>query len=137
MMEETLHIGRKISRVRELEKRWKQDTLAKELGITQQAVSKIEQSESLEEATLERVAKALGVTVDFIKNYTDPVINNIQNNYEGSRTESNVKNQNCIINDSVDKWLEALEEIKRLNAALLKEKDEKIALLQQLLEDKK
>jgi len=40
-MAETLHIGRKISRIREL-RGMKQETLASELGISQQAVSKIE-----------------------------------------------------------------------------------------------
>jgi len=61
----------------------------------------------------------------------------------GPGTTFNGTNSN-VINNPVDKWLEALEEmkklneeIKRLNAALLKEKDEKIALLQQLLESKK
>jgi transcriptional regulator with XRE-family HTH domain len=137
-MEETvLHIGRKISRVRE-QRGWKQEALAHELGITQQAVSRIEQSENLEEATLERVAKGLGVPVEFIKNYVDPVTNNnTQNNYEGSNVATNgvaFSNQNCTIDNVPAKWLESLEEIKRLNAALLKEKDEKIALLQKMVE---
>ena len=149
MEEATLHIGRKIGRIREQQK-WKQERLANALGVTQQAVSKMEQAENLEDAQLERVAKALGVTVDDIKNYTEP-ITNIQNNYEGSNPGVNsvsmgpaTNNQNCTINNVPDKWLEALEEVKRLNeeiqrlnAALLKEKDEKIALLQQLLESKK
>jgi transcriptional regulator with XRE-family HTH domain len=43
MAEPTLHIGRKISKIREL-KGMKQETLALELGISQQAVSKMEQS---------------------------------------------------------------------------------------------
>jgi len=43
MTEPTLHIGRKISRIREL-RGMKQEALAAELGISQQAVSKIEQS---------------------------------------------------------------------------------------------
>ncbi|HTN20446.1 MAG TPA: helix-turn-helix transcriptional regulator [Pelobium sp.] len=40
-MSETLHIGRKISRIREL-RGMKQEALAQELGISQQAVSKLE-----------------------------------------------------------------------------------------------
>lgn len=39
----------------------KQETLALEMGISQQVVSKIEQSEQVEEQILERIAKALGV----------------------------------------------------------------------------
>jgi hypothetical protein len=37
----------------------------------------------------------------------------------------------------MEKWLESIEEIKKLNAALLKEKDEKIALLEKMLDEKK
>jgi hypothetical protein len=33
----------------------------------------------------------------------------------------------------IDKWIEALEEIKRLNAALLEEKDERIQLLEKVI----
>ncbi len=40
----------------------KQGTLAEELGISHQAVSKIEQSEKIEEEKLEKIAKVLGVT---------------------------------------------------------------------------
>jgi transcriptional regulator with XRE-family HTH domain len=43
MEEATLHIGRKISKIREL-RGMKQEYLAAELGISQQMVSKIEQS---------------------------------------------------------------------------------------------
>ena len=147
MEESTLSIGRKIGRIREQQK-WKQERLANALGVTQQAVSKMEQAENLEDAQLERVAKALGVSVDDIKNYTEPAVTNVQNNYEGSNPGANnilVSNQNCTtINNVGDKWVEALEEIKKLNeeikklnVALLKEKDDKIALLQQLLESKK
>lgn len=49
------HIGRKIARIREL-RGMKQETLAEELGISQQSVSHLEQSETLEDDKLERVA---------------------------------------------------------------------------------
>ena len=55
------HIGRKISRIREL-RGMKQEALAAELGMSQQSVSHLEQSESIEDEKLEKVAKALGVT---------------------------------------------------------------------------
>jgi len=38
----------------------KQEALAAELGISQQAVSKIEQSAELEDSALEKIATALG-----------------------------------------------------------------------------
>ena len=56
----TPHIGRKISRIREL-RGMKQETLAEELGISQQSVSQMEQNENLEDEKLDKVAKALGV----------------------------------------------------------------------------
>lgn len=46
-----------------------QETLAEELGISQQSVSHIEQSETLENDKLERVAKALGVSKEAIENF--------------------------------------------------------------------
>eukprot|EP01036_Dinobryon_divergens_P004019 gene4019-5307_t len=64
------HIGRKVSRIREL-RGIKQETLAYELGISQQSISKIEQSEVVEDATLERIAKVLGVQPEAIKNFSE------------------------------------------------------------------
>ncbi|MET3981022.1 transcriptional regulator with XRE-family HTH domain [Mucilaginibacter sp. UYP25] len=83
MAETTLHIGRKISRIREL-RGMKQEALAAELGISQQAVSKIEQSVEVEETALDKIAAALGVSVSVIKNFDDQkainLFNNIYNN---------------------------------------------------------
>jgi transcriptional regulator with XRE-family HTH domain len=127
------HLGKKISRLREL-RGMKQETLAEQLGISQQAVSKIEQS--VEEHTLERIAKALSVTPGAIKNFSEEaVINNIQINYEGSNNTGavSVNNHQCTFNP--------LDEVRKLNAekeelykALLKEKEEKIALLQKMID---
>ncbi|MEN2402746.1 helix-turn-helix transcriptional regulator [Flavobacterium sp. MC2016-06] len=64
------HIGRKISRIREL-KDMKQEALAQALGISQQTISTIENSETVDEEKLKEVAKALGVTVEAIENFTE------------------------------------------------------------------
>jgi hypothetical protein len=66
-------------------------------------------------------------------------IYNIQHNYDGSTvTASPVigRAENCTFN-ALDKWLESLEDIKQLNASLIKEKDEKIALLERMLNEQK
>ena len=76
MAEPTLHIGRKISKIREL-KGMKQETLAAELGISQQAVSKIEQSAELEDEALERIALVLGLPADAIKKFNEEAVINI------------------------------------------------------------
>src|ERR1700743_862761 len=83
-MAESLQIGRKISKIREL-RGIKQETLATELGISQQAISKIEQSADVEEEALQKIAKVLGVTVEGLKHFTeDSVFNNINNFHDNS-----------------------------------------------------
>ncbi|MBB6271194.1 transcriptional regulator with XRE-family HTH domain [Pedobacter cryoconitis] len=84
METKTIHIGRKISRIREL-RNMKQETLASELGVSQQAISKIELSAEVEDSTLEKIAKVLGVTAEGIKHFTEEsVFNNINNFHDHS-----------------------------------------------------
>ena len=64
------HIGKKISRILEL-RVMKQETLAEQLGISQQAVSKIEQSEAVDDTMLERIGKAWGINAGVIKSFTE------------------------------------------------------------------
>ncbi|MGO3184158.1 MAG: helix-turn-helix domain-containing protein [Aequorivita sp.] len=127
------HIGRKISRIREL-RGMKQETLAEELGISQQAISKIEQSEAIEDRKLEEIAKVLGVSSEAIRRYSDEaVFNNIQNNYDGSVINAGPTiNHHCTFNP-LDKLLEAQEENKKLYERLLQAEQEKISYLEKLL----
>lgn len=119
MGEPTLHIGRKISKIREL-KGIKQETLAMELGISQQAVSKIEQSSEVEDAALEKIAKILGVTSDAVKNFTEEAVFNYFNNFHDSSTGD--FRHHCTFNP-IDKIIELY--------------DEKVALLERLLQAEK
>jgi len=118
------HIGRKISRIREL-RGIKQETLASELGVSQQTVSRIEQSETIEEDVLAKVAGVLGVSTEAIKNYSDEaVIYNIQNNYEGSQNHgANVGHQFNF--NPIEKLVELFEENKKLYERLLQAEKEK------------
>jgi len=131
MAEPILHIGRKISRIREL-RGMKQESLAAELGISQQAVSKIEQSAEVEDAALEKIASVLGVSAEAIKNYSDEaVIYNIQNNYEGSTLNGSPNyqhNYQCTFNP-IDKIVELYNEKVALLERLLQAEKEKIELL--------
>lgn len=117
----------------------KQEALAMELGISQQSVSLIEQSETIEDEKLEQVAKVLGVSTEAIKNFSEEsMIYNIQNNYEGSNKGANsisVSNFNCTFNP-LDKLVEAYEENKRLYERLLEAEKEKITYLEKLLNKK-
>ena len=73
------HIGRNISRIREL-RGMKQEALAFAIGVTQQTVSNIEGSETIEEEKLDAIAEVLGVSAEAIKNYSDEAVFNIIGN---------------------------------------------------------
>lgn len=79
-MRNSKHHGHKVGRIREL-KGMKQEALAELLGISQQAVSKLEQSENIDDAVMDRIAKAFGVSASAIRNFNeDALFNNIQMN---------------------------------------------------------
>lgn len=120
-----MHLGKKISRIREL-RGMKQETLAAGLGLSQQAISKIEQSEEIEESILERVAKLLGVTSEAIKNFNeDTVFNIIGNTYHDNSSSLNFQ---CTFNP-LEKLMEALDANKELYERLLASEREKIDFL--------
>ena len=126
------HIGRKIGRIREL-RGMKQETLAEELGISQQAVSKIEQSEQIDEDKLEQIAKVLGVTKDAISNFSEENVFNIMGNTYHDNSSS--LNYECTF-DPIDKVMSLYEENKKLYERLLKAEQEKIAYLEKLMKEK-
>lgn len=72
------HIGRKISRIREL-RGMKQEALAQALGVSQQTISNLENSEDIDDVRLKDVAQALGVTAEAIKNFSEEAIFNFFN----------------------------------------------------------
>ncbi|QXV66312.1 helix-turn-helix transcriptional regulator [Mucilaginibacter sp. 21P] len=128
-MAETLHIGRKISKIREL-RGIKQEALAALLGISQQAISKIEQSEDVEDLALNKIAVALGVTPEAIKNFSEDAVLNIINNTFTSHDTStlNAINFQPTFNP-IDKLVEVYEENKKLYEQLLASEREKVELL--------
>jgi len=127
-----MHLGRKISRLREL-RGMKQETLALELGVSQQAVSKLEQAEVIEDSTLEKIAVVLGLPVDSIRNFDEEkMIYNIQNNYENSNnTGANIGYQ--VTFNPLEKVIELYEENKNLYEKLLASEKEKVEILKNSL----
>lgn len=117
------HIGRKISRLREL-RGIKQDALAAELGMSQQSVSRIEASETVEDAVLEKIGVVLGVSADVIKNFSEEAVFNVISNTfnEGS---SNNNNYLCTINP--------IEKIIELYERLVKAEKDRADALERLL----
>ncbi len=126
------HIGRKISRIREL-RGMKQEALAAELGISQQSVSSLEQSEYIEDEKLEKVAKVLGVSKEAIENFSEESIFNIIGNTFNDQSSS--LNYNCTFNP-LDKLIEAYNEKEKLYERLLQAEKEKVAYLEKLLDKK-
>ena len=129
------HIGRKISRIREL-RDMKQEALAQALGISQQTISAIENSETIEEERLLEVAKALGVTVEAIKNFSEEAAINYFNNFtDNVVTTGSIFANNCTFNP-LDKLVESYEENKKLYERLLQAEKDKIEYLEKLLKGK-
>ncbi|MFH6992677.1 helix-turn-helix domain-containing protein [Flavobacterium sp. FlaQc-48] len=131
------HIGRKISRIREL-RDMKQEALAQALGTNQQAVSLIENSETIDEEKLIAVAKALGVTVEAIKNFSEEAAINYFNNIYDNDISGSIVNANanhCSFNP-LDKMMEVVDENKKLYERLLQAEKDKIEYLEKLLKEK-
>ena len=134
------HQGRNVKRFREM-LGIKQDALAFELGDdwNQQKVSLLEQKETIEPAILERVSAVLNIPVEAFQNFDEEqVVNIISNNTFDNCAQpvaGTANYQDCTFNP-LDKLIEAYEEIKLLNAALLKEKDNQIAMLERMLNKK-
>ena len=124
------HIGRNISRIREL-KGMKQEALAIAIGVSQQSISNIEGSESVDDEKLKAIAEALGIPAEVIKNFSEEAVFNIIGNTYNDDSSS-IKNYNCTFNP-LDKLLEAFEENKKLYERLVEAEREKVALLEKLL----
>lgn len=96
----------------------KQEALAVALGTNQQAISMMENSETIEDDKLKDVAKALGVTVEAIKNFSEEGVINYFNSFHD---HSSGFNTNCTFNP-LDKLIEAYEENRKLYERLLEAK---------------
>ena len=135
------HQGRNVKRIREM-LGIKQDALAIDLGLSQQAVSALEQKEELDAAVLEKVAKVLNVPEEAIKNFSEEVAINIISSTLHDNAGS--INNNCTLTfNPAEKWLEALEEIKNLQKEknelyerMLQSERAKVEMLQKLLDKK-
>jgi transcriptional regulator with XRE-family HTH domain len=121
----SVHHGRNIKRLREI-LGVKQDVLATEFNITQQAVSDLEKKAQLSDEILEKIAKILKVPVEAIKNFNDESAVNI---IAQTIKESALLCYQPTINQ-IDKLTEMIER-------LLKAEQEKNALLEKMLAERK
>jgi len=131
----TNHIGRKISRIREL-RGMKQDALAFDLGVSQQTVSKIEKSSTVDADLLAQIAGILGVTTEAIENFSEEAVVNYFNNFHDNSGAGAYSNNHTFSFNPTDKLIEVYEENKKLYERLLEAEKSKVEYLERLLRDK-
>ena len=105
------HRGKKIERVRRL-RGMTQTELGQLLGITKQAVSKMEQTEKIDDERLEKIASALGVTTDGLKEYNEEtVLYNTNNFYENRGVKNAIGNNQTFNNFPIEQTIELFEKL--------------------------
>ncbi|XZF14093.1 helix-turn-helix domain-containing protein [Chitinophagaceae bacterium MMS25-I14] len=129
-----VHEGRNVKRIREI-LGIKQDALAIDLGITQQAVSLLEQKETIDAPVLEKIATSLGVSIEAIRSYNENAVFNIVSNTFHDSSANHLHYQ-CQFNP-LDKIVELYNEKEKLYDQLLKSEKEKVDMLQSMLKDMK
>ncbi|WP_442587456.1 helix-turn-helix domain-containing protein [Pedobacter sp. AW31-3R] len=122
-----VHIGRKISRLREI-RGIKQEALAIDVGLTQQAMSRIEQTGNVEDTLLEKIATALGISVEGIKNFNEEAVFTII-----STTFNNNSTDDSTIIASTVNYQPTFNPLDKIVALY----DEKVILLERLLQSEK
>ncbi|TCN59899.1 XRE family transcriptional regulator [Flavobacterium circumlabens] len=122
------HIGRNISRIREL-RGMKQEVLGEAIGTSQKSISGIESSETVDPEKLKEIAKALGVTVEAIENFSEESVFNFFNNfYDNSSNNGAIHAANCTFNP--------LDKVVELYERLVQSEKEKIEYLEKLMKGK-
>ncbi|MEP6929634.1 MAG: XRE family transcriptional regulator [Flavobacterium sp.] len=135
-MEQKIHQGRNVKRFREM-LGIKQEALAYDLGEdwNQKKISMLEQKDVIEHSLLKQISNSLRIPVEAFQNFDEEhAVNIITNTFND---QSYGYNYHSTFNvNPIEKWIEALEEIKRLNLELLKTKEEHIKTLEKLLNGK-
>jgi transcriptional regulator with XRE-family HTH domain len=123
MPERKIHEGRNVKRIREI-MGIKQDTLALDLGLSQQSVSLLEQKETIDPELLDKISKVLKVPVEAIKNFDEAAtVNYIANTFNGN--SGNYMNFN------------PLDKVVELYERLLASEREKVELLEKIAGERK
>ena len=124
------HIGRNISRIREL-RGMKQEALAQAIGTNQQSISGIEGSEEVDAKKLLEIAKALGVTVEAIENFSEESVFSYFNTfYDNSVNQGQINGpyHNCTFNP--------LDKVVELYERLVQAEKDKVEYLEKLMKGK-
>ena len=136
MPEKIIHEGRNVKRIREI-LGVKQEALAVDLGLSQQAISQLEQKEALDVDMLNKIAAALKVPAEAIKNFDEEKANNFFNTFNDNSVSHVIGNYGTYNFNPIEQWMQALEENRKLYERLLQAEKEKVALLEKMLDLKK
>lgn len=116
---QTMHIGQKIKKLREL-KNLTQSHMADELGLTQGAYSKIELGESeVSYSRLEKISSILGLKPEDVIAFNDQMVFNISNNPNGGNVFSHI-HQQAISDSEKNLYINQIDLLKEENAHLKK-----------------
>ena len=115
------HHGHSIKRIRDM-LGIKQETLAAELNMTQQAFSKLEQKEQIEDEMLDKIAKILHVSTEALKTMSEEATINYINTFTD--------------NENGHFFSHPIDKIVELYERLVKAEQEKVALLEEQLKNK-
>jgi transcriptional regulator with XRE-family HTH domain len=122
-----IHHGQNVKRIREM-RGIKQEILADGIDYSQQSISRLEAQEKIEDELLEKIAKEMDISVDVIKNFDEEKAFNIVSGIFQDEF-ADFKHYKCTFNP-LDKMVELYER-------MLKEKEEEINFLKQMLKEKK
>ena len=121
-----VHQGKNAKRLREA-KGVKQDAIAMELGISQQAVSQLERRQELDDATIAAYAKVLEIDEVFIRNMPDDSLPEVSANFFDQSSQ--------ILNfNPLDKLMELYSEKDQLYERMILEKEKVNNYLEKALE---
>ncbi len=132
----SVHQGRNAKRLREA-KGIKQEAIAIDLEISQQAVSQLEKRQELDDATIAVYAKVLEIDESFIRNMVDEsLLEGSTYFYDHSIQNKNVNTQSLTFNP-LDKLVEVYSEKDQLYERIIELEKEKSALMEQMIKEKK
>ena len=127
-IKKSVHQGKNAKRFREA---WgiKQEAIAIELDITQQAVSQLEKRQELDDEIIAVYARAVGIDEDFIRNMPDDSLPEVTSNFFDQSSQ-------ILSFNPLDKVMELYSEKDELYERIIELEKEKNTLMEQLLKEK-
>jgi transcriptional regulator with XRE-family HTH domain len=123
------HHGRNVRRLREI-LGVKQESIALVLSISQQAMSKLEQKDEIDDETLERISNILGVPANSIKNFNDEAAVNI---IASTFSELSFNDSSSLV--GYKQVFNPIEKMAELYERMLKVEQEKNTLLEKVIRE--